>query len=97
MLALVIGWPAVLAALITSAVAIVARRPALLFVGFLLAAPLLLYLTATPRFQVTAPVAGVLFAGAPVALRRDKVHLSIALVAPFALLVAWVATMVILN
>lgn len=71
--AALLGWPAVAASILLSAVGIAFRRALVVLVGAALALPFLLYLAGTPRFALSAPVVAVLYlatVAAVVRLRR---------------------------
>lgn len=51
------GWPAIFGALVAFLIAQASKSRATAFVGLLLTAPMFLYLSLTPRFQWTAPLA----------------------------------------
>ena len=87
-----VGWPAALGSAALSFVGITSRKPRLVFAGVILGTPFLLYLAATPRFQIVAPVTLLLYLTSAILLKRKGNRVLAGLfAAPFALLLVWVA------
>ena len=93
--AVIFGWPAVIASLAFLSIGVAISRWKLVVAGAVIASPFLFYLSLTPRFQWIAPPVAVLlfFAAWPVARRNSPTAL--AMVAPYASLVLFVAWLVI--
>ena len=93
--AIIIGWPAILAALALCVIGLVRRKPGWLFVAAAVAAPFSLYLAATPRFGWLGFLLPLLLMGAGIAIRNRRVDLGWMLVVPFVCLAAWLAFIVL--
>jgi hypothetical protein len=65
-----LGWPAVAASILISAVGIAIRRALVVLIGAALALPFLLYLAGTSRFALSAPVVAVLYLATVVAVTK---------------------------
>ncbi len=88
---LVLGWPAILGALLAFAFAIANKLRPAAFVGCFLAAPMFLYLAATPRGLWLAPPAFLMLCALAWRVERSNRWASTALALLAAVLVAWVA------
>jgi hypothetical protein len=86
--AVLLGWPAVCLSLGLAAVGIVGARWRLVALAGIAAMPFALYLSATPRFRLAAPLALVLFAGAAGATARGWRAAAAELLVPVAAVVA---------
>jgi len=93
--AIIIGWPAILAALALCVIGLVRRKPGWLFVAAAVAAPFSLYLAGTPRFRWLGFFLPLLLMGAGIAVRNRRVDVGCALVALFACAAAWLAFVVL--
>lgn len=80
--AVLLGWPAACLSLVLAIVGIAAARWRLVALAGIAAAPFALYLSATPRFRMAAPVALVLFTGAAAAVARGWRAVAVVLLAP---------------
>ena len=89
----ILGWPAVIASILTTGLAITRRSPALALVGTVLAVPFLLYLSASANRLFYLPVlVGACHFAAAWSIHRGRPWLATVLVLPFVALtviVAW--------
>jgi hypothetical protein len=93
--AVIFGWPSVIASLVLVVAGLVTRGARLMLAGAIVGSPFLFYLSLTPRFRwVAPPVAVLLFCAArAVASRRSRTVL--AMVSPYVALAVWVAWLVV--
>jgi hypothetical protein len=92
--AVVFGWPAILSALVMSAIGVAKRRPLLLVVSAVIATPFSLFLGGSPRFGWLGFMIPVLLLGASVAVRYRRAEIAWSLLAPIVVVLAWVASIV---
>lgn len=93
--AVIFGWPAVMASILLTLAGIMSARWSLVLAGAAVGSPFLFYLFLTPRFRwVALPVAVLHFAAAGAVARRSRAAACV-LVAPFVALAAVVAWHVI--
>jgi hypothetical protein len=86
------GWPAVIASLAVSTAGLLWKRPVLLLLGALLAAPFAYYLFGTPRFRYLGPLLPLFQVVAAYALHRKLTWLAWLYLLPLAAaaaLLAW--------
>jgi hypothetical protein len=89
--AVIFGWPAVVASLGLALVGIATTRSRMVLAGAVVACPFLFYLFLTPRFRwVAPPVAALLFLAARSAARTQR-GTALLLVAPYVALALFVA------
>ena len=93
--AVILGWPAVVASLFISIVAITSGRWRLALVGVVVGSPFLAYLALTPRFSIIAPPVAASSCAAVYALARGRRSLAGALAVPYVLLAAFIALLVL--
>ena len=91
---ILLGWPAILIALILSVTGLVGTRPKWLFAAAIVIIPFSLYLAGTPRFRWFALVFPLLLIGASIAVRRSHHWLAWTLFIPFAGFFGWLAVIV---
>jgi hypothetical protein len=96
-LAMLFGWPAVLASILVAAVGIMVKRAFVVLVGAALAMPFLFYLTGTPRFGLSAPVIAVLYLGAVYAVARLRRWIAWVLWLVFLAFAVWIAASVLFQ
>jgi hypothetical protein len=86
---LLLGWPALLAAIALAGFGTFSRKPWKLYIASILILPLSLYLAGTPRLGFTAllPPAALLAAG--IAIRYNKVNLAWSLLFPVIAFYSW--------
>jgi hypothetical protein len=89
-----LGWPAIIAALLLSAAGIRRARWQWLLIAAIAVSPVSLYLAATPRFAGVALLLPGLLAGAALAVRVSRAGLAWSLLAPVAGFFAWLAVIV---
>jgi hypothetical protein len=89
-----LGWPAIAAAVTLSAAGIRYARWHWLVIAAILVTPVSLYLAGTPRFAGFALLAPGLLAGAALAVRASRVGLAWGLLAAVAGFFAWLAAIV---
>jgi hypothetical protein len=95
LVAVVFGWPAVVASILLTLAGIAVSRWRLVLGGAAVGSPFLFYLFMTPRFRLVAlPVALMHLAAARAVARGHRVA-ALALIAPFVALAAFVARLVI--
>lgn len=93
--AILFGWPAVIAGVGLVLAGIVRGRPRATLVGGLLGCPFLLYLFASPRIGPLAAIVGLLDVGSSHAAAQSRRVLAVAMAAPFILLPGFVARLVL--
>jgi hypothetical protein len=93
--AIVLGWPAVVASIILALAGIVRGRARAVLIGAMLGCPFLLYLAASPRIGWLAIVVGVLYLGSSWAVARSRRGLALAMAMPFIGLAGFVARLVL--
>jgi hypothetical protein len=86
-----LGWPAILAALVLSAAGIVRRKPVWLAIAALLALPVFLYLAANPFPGWPALLVPLALAGAGFAVRRQHIAAAWLLLGPLVGISGWLA------
>ena len=92
--ALIFGWPAVIASIALSLAGIATTRSKMVLAGAMAACPFLFYLFLTPRFRwVAPPVALLLFLAVRAARRQPRTALL--LVTPYVALAVFVAYLVV--
>ena len=92
--AVIFGWPAVIASVALALVGIATTRTKKVLAGAIVACPFLFYLFLTPRFRWVAPSAGVLLFLAVRATARRQRGKALLLVAPYVGLAVFVAYLV---
>ena len=93
--AVIVGWPAVIASLVLALVGIAMTRARMVLAGAVVACPFLFYLFLTPRLRwVAPPVATLLFVAARATARRQR-RAALLSVAPYVGLVVFVAYLVV--
>jgi hypothetical protein len=92
--AVIFGWPAVIASIALALVGIATTRTKMVFAGAILACPFLFYLFLTPHFRWVAPPATVLLFLAVRASARRQRGKALLLVAPYVGLAVFVAYLV---
>ena len=91
----IFGWPAVVASILVTLVALVRGSSKLAVAGALLALPFMFYMFGTPRFRLVAlPIFGSHLAAA-YPLQRGNRTLALILFLPFACFAAFVARLVV--
>jgi len=95
LVAVMLGWPAVLTSVTLVFVGIARRRVQVAVVGSVLGLPFLLYLFASPRVGWLALVVGAVHLGSPVAVARSGRGLAVAMATPFAALAGFVGWIVL--
>lgn len=91
---ILLGWPALLAALGLAAAGIIRCKPGWLFASALLVLPLSLYLAANPMPGWPALLIPLAPAGAGIAIRGGHVTAAWSLLAPLVAVVGWLAVAV---
>ncbi len=94
-LAIVMGWLAIILAIVCSAVGIRMRRPWWVVVGAVIATPFIWYLTMSPRFRYVGPLISLLHFGAAYGVAKGQHWLAWCLFAPFVVVGAWLAQTVL--
>jgi hypothetical protein len=94
-IAIVLGWPAVIASIVITLYGFASGRWRLVMTGACLAVPFLAYLSLTPRFGFAAPLAGVSYFAAVWAIARGRWTVGLVLVAPYFAVAALVASLVL--
>ena len=92
-IAIVLGWPAVIASIILVLAGIVRRRSRIVLVGVFLGCPFLLYLFGTPRFGWLALIVEMLYFGSWWAVDHSRRVFALAMATPFICLVGFVASL----
>jgi hypothetical protein len=95
LVAIVFGWPAVIASVLITAGGLALSRWRIVLIGACVGTPFLFYLALTPRFGVIAPLVGVAYFAAVRAVARGHRMAGVTLVTPFAVLAAFVAALVL--
>jgi hypothetical protein len=95
MVAVTLGWPAVITSIIVVLAGIARGRSRTVLIGALLGCPFLLYLLASPRIGWLALIVGVLYVGSSQAVARSRRGLAFTMVTPFIALSALVASLVL--
>lgn len=94
-LAILLGWPAVIASIGLVLTGIVRGRSRATLMGGLWGCPFLLYLFASPRIGLPAVSVGLLYLGSSHAVAQSRRILALAMAAPFVLLAGFVARLVL--
>lgn len=94
---LLLGWPALLAAVIAMTVAVSRRSRPLAWLACILVAPMSFYLALAPRFRLVAPLAFISFCIASWAVRSQPRAAVVLLALPIASLLVWLAVAVVLQ
>ena len=94
-LPLLLGWPALLAALALSVLGLFCKLPRYLYASAILIMPISAYLAATPRFALVALLAPMALLVAGRTIKRNQTILAAALVVLVAVYSAWLA--IVLN
>jgi hypothetical protein len=93
--AVILGWPAVIASIALALAGIATARTKMVLAGAIVACPFLFYLFLTPRFRWVAPLAAApLFLAVRAAARRQR-GTALLLVAPYVGLALFVAYLVV--
>ena len=95
LIAIVFGWPAIIASIILVLAGIVGARSRLVLAGVFLGCPFLLYLSGSPRFGWLAPVVGGLYLGSWWAMSRSRRGVALAMATPFICLAGFLANLVL--
>jgi len=95
LVAILLGWPAVAVSLALSVAGITYQRRILMLAALVAAGPFLLYLCMTPRFQLAAPIVGLLLVGAVVAVGRRPRFVAMALAVPFVAFAVYVGAITV--
>ena len=95
LVAVVFGWPAVIASILLTLAGIAVSRSRLVLGGAVVGSPFLFYLLLTPRFGWVAPPVALLHFGAALAVARGYRMTALACVAPFLTLAVVVAELVL--
>ncbi len=93
--AYVFGWPAILLAIVLSALGVIKKSPAVLAASAVIATPFSIFLGGNPRFGWLGFMIPVLLLGASVAVRYRRVEVAWLLLVPVMVVVGWVASLVI--
>ena len=93
-LVILLGWPSVAASLVLLAIGLAKTRWQYVAIATIMALPFLLYLAATPRFSVIAPMVAVCCLASVLAAWRKRPTLAAALFLPFLLFASFVAFLV---
>jgi hypothetical protein len=88
---MLLGWPAVLGASVAFTLAVARKSRAAAIFGLILAAPMCLYLSATPRFQWPAPLAFAFLCVLTWRIRESGWLTSALLALPAAAILIWLA------
>jgi hypothetical protein len=94
LVAVIFGWPAVIVSVLLTLAGIAATRWSLVLAGAVLGTPFLLYLFLTPRFRLVALLVAVLYFASAGAVAHRSRAIALALTAPFVVLAAFVAWLV---
>jgi hypothetical protein len=70
-IAILMGWPSLAAALLLSAAGVWSRKPVLIWIGVILSLPMALYISATPRFPLVGFIPLVALVVAALTCRRN--------------------------
>ena len=92
---IIFGWPAVVASVLVTIVAVVRASSKLAVAGALFALPFMLYMFLTPRFRLVAPPIFALHLAAAYALQCGSRAFALLLFLPFAGFAAFVARLVL--
>ncbi|MFD0769518.1 hypothetical protein ACFQZ1_11860 [Bacillus sp. CGMCC 1.60114] len=85
----VMFWPFMIASIIFSLIGIYFKKSYFLIISAVLIVPTSLYLAALPRFFIWPLILPLLYACAAIALKKQKVWLSILFSIPVYLLISW--------
>jgi hypothetical protein len=91
---MLLGWPAILAALVLSVAGILRHKPAWLFVSAIMVLPITLYLAANPLPGWPVLIVPLALAGAGIAIRRRYTRAAWFLLGPFVGISGWLAVAV---
>ena len=95
--AIVFGWPAATLSLVLGVTGLLFKRWMWIAGGMVVGSPFLLYLSLAPRFGFVAALVGASYAGAVVAMYRERDRLAWALFAPMPTLFVYVALVVVAS
>ncbi len=90
-------WPFMLTSIVFSVIGITLKKPILLVVSAILIIPMSLYLSGYPLFNVWGMLFPLCYIGSAIAIKRNKVGLSIAVAVPIYLLVGWIGFSVLTH
>ena len=90
-------WPFTIISLFVAILAIIFKKPILLMISSILILPLLIYLSATPRFDIWILLFPLLYLGAAISLIKKRIWLSLLLIVPIVILVGWLVLIVYLQ
>ncbi|PGZ95189.1 hypothetical protein COE51_21420 [Bacillus pseudomycoides] len=82
-------WPFMLASIIFSLIGISFRKSSFLMISALLIIPLSLYLIGSPLFSVWGLILPFLYVGSALAIKKQKIWLSILFSIPVYFLIGW--------
>ena len=91
---IIIGWPAIVLAVVLAMFAIAKNKPLLLIITALLLAPITIYLAGSPRFNWMAAAIPLFLLATGFAVRRRRSIMAWCLFAPIALGFAWLSILV---
>jgi hypothetical protein len=94
-IAIILGWPAVISSIILVLAGIVRGRSRIALVGVFLGCPFLLYLSGSPRLGWLALIVGVFYFGSWWAVNQSRRGFALAMATPFICLAGFVASLVL--
>jgi hypothetical protein len=92
---LLLGWPAIIIALLLSLFGIIRRKPRVLIASAILVLPISFYLLGSPRIGWLGLLIPFLFVGVGMAIYRKKIVLAWSLLVPYIAVFSWLAVVVI--
>jgi|SRR5579862_1372046 len=93
--AVLLGWPAVIASVACTSLAFRLRRPVLMIVAAVLAIPFTLYIAAVLGVPIAGPISAGLYLVGAYALMLNRPRIALLGLVPFLALVGWLATLVV--
>ncbi len=91
---MLLGWPAIVLALVLAITGIARDRSALLVTAAILITPMSLYVAAAPRFGIAILILPLLLVGAAAAVRRSSRNIAWLALFPVVSFYGWLALMV---
>ena len=95
LVAVVFGWPAVIASITLVLMGVIRGRSRVALAGAFLGCPFLLYLFASPRVGWLSLIVSVLYLGSSQAVAQSRRGLALAMATPFVVLAGFVAWLVL--
>ncbi len=87
-------WPFMVISLFIAILSVSFKKPIFLLISSILTLPLLIYLSATPRFGILLLLTPLFYVGAAISLAKKWIRLAILLIGPNFILIGWLVFIV---